>query len=516
MKRLRSLALPLVVFVGLAVYYGLGLADLPAHPVESRQLSLSREAWADPIGSAGQRPEGIVVPLLLGLGWRAAGFAPEAISTVPETALLAAARFGPALLTALAAALLSWVGARLGGWPTGLLAAAAFGLHPLILLDGRRLFPETIETSLAMIAAAALVLWGRDLHRAWRRQRNAAAAFEVETSGPPQWDSSQMRIETARERDQQLVPNSSLLEAPDARQLPAPNGQIEVYEPRREVSRPRRAVMPSPVEAPRWQSRQMRVGTSRPPEPIPGSTRPGHRLTFAATWRAGWLAALLAGLAVGVSLAGGPTGVAVLVAALVVVVWVVWPRVAPGQDRLRAVAAFGALLIGSALLTGFALSPMLWRDPVGGLQTQVRLRQENVLAEGAADPTALLADPITRLQAMTRTIFFEAPQVTDNTASDYVPLPWTAAWPQPWAGIVGLSVFGLGLAAAIRRSRRGGVAAIVALSWLVSVMILLMVTAGLDHPRVFLALMPPLALLAAYGVTALVDARGDLRELGRR
>ncbi len=516
MNRLRSFALPLLVFVGLAVYYGLSLAALPAHPVETQQLSASRAAWADPIGSASVNGEGTLVPIIFGAGWRVVGFAPEAIGAAPDPALLAAARFGPALLTALAAALLAWMGTRLGGWPTGLLAAAAFALHPLILLDGRRLFPETIETALATVAAAALVMLGRDLHRAWRRQRNAAAAFEAEKSGPPQWDSSQMRIETTRERDQKWVPNSSLLDAPDQRQLPAPNGQIEVYEPRREVSRQRRTVMPSPVEAPRWQARQMRVGMSRPPEPIPGSTRPGHRLTFAATWHAGWLAALVAGLAIGISLAAGPAGVALLLAALVALVWIVWPRVVLGQDRLRALGALGALLVAMALLVGFVLSPVLWRDPPGGLQNLFRLRQAGVLAQGAADPTALLADPVMRLQAMTRTVFFDAPQATDQPSSDYVPMPWTGAWPQPWAGIVGLSLFGLGLAAAIRRSRRGVVTAVVALAWLVSLMLLLMLTAGLDHPRAFLSLMPPLTLLAAYGVTALVEARGDLRELGRR
>ena len=514
MNRLRSIALPLAVFVGLAVYWGLGLATLPAHPVESQQLSLSRDVWADPFGAASRSAESTLTPLVIGLGWHVPGFSPDLIGQEP--ALLAAARLGPALLTALAAALLCWMGTRLGGWPTGLLAAALFAFHPLILLDGRRLFPETIETALATLAAAALVILGRDLHRVWRRQRNAAAALEAEKSGPPLWDANQMRIETARERDQQLVPNSSLLEAPDQRQLPPSNGRIEVYEPPRAVSRPRRTVLPSPVEAPRWQARQMRVGTSRPPEPIPGSTRPGHRLTFAATWQACWLAALLSGLAIGLSLAAGPTGMALGVAALFALIWIVWPRVVPGQERVLAMLALGALVAGTALVLGFALSPILWGDPVAGLQTLVRLRQEGVLAQGAADPTALLADPLMRLQALARTIFFEAPQAIDTLTSDYVPLPWTTVWPQPWAGIVGLSLFGLGLAAAIRRSRRGTVTAIVALTWLAAVALLLTLTVGLDHPRAFLPLMPPITLLAAYGIAALVEARGDLRELGRR
>lgn len=516
MNRLRSIALPLAVFVGLAVYYGLGLTALPAHPVESQQLSLSRDVWADPFGAASHSSDGTVAPLVIGVGWHVLGFSPDSIGQETDPALLAAARFGPALLTAFAAALLSWMGTRLGGWPTALLAAAAFAFHPLILLDGRRLFPETIETALATLAAATLVMLGRDLHRAWRRQRNAAAALEAEKSGPPLWDASQMRIETARERDQQLVPNSSLLEAPDQRQLPAPNGQIDVYEPRREVSRPRRPAMPSPVEAPRWQARQMRVGTARPPEPVPGSTRPGHRLTFAATWQTSWLAALLSGLAIGLSVAAGPMGVALGVAALFALIWIMWPRVVPGQERMLALLALGALMAGTALILGFALSPILWGDPVTGMQTLVRLRQASVLAQGAADPTTLLADPLMRLQALARTVFFEAPQAIDTPASDYVPVPWTTAWPQPWAGIVGLSLFGLGLAAAIRRSRRGAVTAIVALTWLASVALQLTLTVGLDHPRAFLALMPPIALLAAYGITALVEARGDLRELGRR
>lgn len=519
MKRIRPYLTPLLIFLGLAFAYRLDLGSLPIHPAEVTELALSRVAISSPLAT--DSPDRLLndplTPLVVGLSWLAHGYTPDQIDASPTPGLLAAARTGPAMLTALAAAFLFWIGWRLGGWPTGLLAAALFAAHPLILLDGRRALSETVMTSTATLAAASLLLLGRDLHRAWRRQRDAAVAFEVEPAGPPMWDSAQMRIETAAERERNALPDLPQLTAPDRRRLPSPQPrEIIVVDPERDPVPSRRVVMPSPVAAPRWQASQMRVGTAEPPEPIPGSTRPGHRLAFETAWRAGWPAALLTGLAIGLSLAAGSTGLALLLAALVALAWIVWPRIQPGRANALTMAALGALILALALLVGFASRPALYPDPIGGLQTLIRLRQEAWLQQAAGDPATILADPLARAQAMARQLFFEAPRPTDSAVGAYVALPWTGAWPQPWAGIVGLSAFGLGVAAAIRRSRQGAVAAIVSLAWLGALVIALSLSVGLDQQRAFLQLLAPASLLAAYGVTALIEARGDLRELGRR
>ncbi len=555
MRTLRSFALPIALFIGLAYFYSLDLAVVPYHPDETSQLVMSRDVarnWLDLAWRPGLpvtpevRLRLLDAPLtryVLGLSWLVQGYRFDDVvatdwqwgatweanaAAVPSTGLLTAARVGPTLLTALTAALLYRLGTRLGGWPTGLLAALVFGLNPLVLLHGRRAMAEPALMFATTAAAVAAAEMGRALHAAWRRQRDGAVALEVEAAAPAEWTAQQMRIETAsaRERDW-LPPGMPSLMPPDRPALPQPDPlSIVPIDPKQALAGTRRVVLPSPVAAPRWQAKQMRIGNTAEAEPIPGSTRPGHRLSLSSAWAVGWPGALWIGLFVGLSASAKQTGAVMLIAAWLAVAWVIWPRVTTGFGRLLAIVGFCALTLLSAAAVFFVLNPILFGDPVNAAREMIRLRQELLVQQLTVnDPAVVLADPLSRLPAMLRTIWFDAPTTWDAPvyldqlrplADRYFAQPLTAGWPQPWSGIVAACAFGLGLAAAVNRARRGAVSGGVVLAWLVALVAGLMLTIPLDWQRYFVPLAPVFSLLSAYGLVALIAARGDLRALGRR
>lgn len=557
MKAIRSFLLPFAIFLGLAYFYSLDLAAVPYHPDETSQLVMSRDVarnWLELSWLPGEAVtaetrlrllDAPLTRLVLGLSWLVQGYRPSDVvatdwqwgatweanaAAIPSAGLLVAARMGPVILTALTAALLYQLGTRLGGWPTGLLAAGLFALNPLVLLHGRRAMAEPALMLATTASAVAVAEMGRALHTAWRRQRDGAVALEVEAQAPPEWTAQQMRIETAREREQNWLPaglQAPSLMPPERPALPEPeNLSLMTIEPGRATEGGRRVVMPSPVAKPRWQADQMRIGNTGEPEPIPGSNRPGHRLSLSSAWAVTWPGALWAGVAVGLAACAKQTGAVMLIAAWVALAWIVWPRVKTGLDRLVVIVGLSALVALPAVAVFFVLNPVLYGDPIAGASEMVRLRQD-LLAQQLAvnDPQVVLADPLARLQAAFRSVWFAAPQPWDATvyldqlqpqADAYFARPLAAGWPQPWTGIVAVCLTGLGLAAAINRARHGAVSAGVTLAWLVAIAAGLSLTIPMDWQRYFLPLLPPLAVLAGYGIVALVGARGDLRALGRR
>lgn len=555
MRTLRAIALPIAIVIGLAYFYSLDLGGVPYHPDETSQLVMSRDIarnWFDLAWRPGQpvtpeiRLRLLDAPLtryVLGLSWLAQGYRFDDVvatdwqwgatweanaAAVPSTGLLTAARIGPALLTALTAGLLYRLGSRLGGWPTGLLAALAFGLNPLVLLHGRRAMAEPALMFATTAAAVAVSEMGRALHAAWRRQRDGAVALEAEAAAPAEWSAQQMRIDTARARERDWrPPGMPSLMPPDRPALPQPDPlSIVPVDPKQALAGARRVGLPSPVASPRWQAQQMRIGNTAEAEPIPGSTRPGHRLSLSGAWAVGWPGALWIGLFVGLSASAKQTGAVMLIAAWMAVAWIVWPRVTTGFGRLIAIGGFCALTLLSTAAVFFILNPVLFGDPVSAAREMIQLRQD-LLAQQLAvnDPISVLSDPLSRLPAMLRTIWFDAPSTWDAPvyldqlrplAERYFTQPVTAGWPQPWSGIVAACTFGLGLTAAINRARRGAVSGGVVLAWLVALIAGLMLTIPLDWQRYFVPLLPAFSLLSAYGVVALIAARGDLRALGRR
>ncbi|HRF48917.1 MAG TPA: phospholipid carrier-dependent glycosyltransferase [Anaerolineales bacterium] len=517
MKTLRSFALPIAIFIALVVFYRYGLPQAPFEPAEESHLGAGgRLALAIAMLQLPEPYAEPVTQLAVGLGLWAQGYGSGEFDRQPG--VLDAARTGPMLLTALTAALLVSFGRRLGGWATGLLAAALFALHPLTLLHGRQALVEPVVAFASTFAILSLLEIGRQVHLAWRRQRDGAVALEAEAAAPAEWDASQMRIETARARERDWLPPAAASLMPPPRAA-LPDGERRDILPTdaqplavRPADPTRRVVMPSGVAGPRWQARQMRIGNARAAEPIPGSTRPGHRLSLMNALRVAWPAALWAGFAFSLTVDEGFLGAALLATGWLALGGILWSRISLGLPRIAAVLALGSVTAIVALGLGLLWRPALpmalaaWRTSIPAVHT-------------IDDLLPALAAPAAQAGTAVRGVFFETP-ILDATLDpaavfSYPVSPFTAGWPQPWAGIIGLSLFGLGLAAALRRAQVSGVGALVILGWLAAILMALALSPQPGAMRVSLPLVPPAAVLAAYGLTALIAARGDVRALGR-
>ena len=179
-------ALSVVLAVVFLAVYLSDLAAVPFHPDESTHLYMSRDfsilfldrnplalAWSP---GQPQTPETqkrlLDAPLtryVVGLGWWLRGYstadlnadwvwgAPwEAnLSAIPSPALLLAARTPLAVLGALSAVLLFWIGVEIGGVTLGLPAALLLALDPLLLLHARRAMAESLLTFFSLLA-----VWG--------------------------------------------------------------------------------------------------------------------------------------------------------------------------------------------------------------------------------------------------------------------------------------------------------------------------------------------------------------------
>lgn len=545
MKTIRSLVVPLAILIGVAYGYSRDVGAVPVHSDELVQLWLSQDLMQAMFGlgqpvSSEEAPDHAalnqpLMPFLLGVSRLVQGYGEDQIVAPEDQAgrlplsvspALAAARMSAIVLTALTASLLFALGRRFGGWPTGLIAAGLFALNPVTLLHGRRALPETLLLAAMAAAALALVHLGLRVHRAWRRQRDAAVALEVTSTAAPEWSAQQMRIETAREREQSWrPPNMPSLMPPNQAALPAAETRdIVVAAPEQDPAPRPKVVMPSPVAGPRWQAEQMRIKTAWDPDPTPGSTRPGHRLSLSSAWSAGWRGALGAGVLIGLAMGGRLIGAVMAGVAVGALIWILWPRVETGLARVAAALALSAVCLSVALATWVVVNPGLVSNPLGGAQILIQNRIDAVTLAPLQERSGLwLTDPLARMQAAARSIFFAPPLIDAAAPPDwdvqrsnpYFSLPLTAPWPQPWAGIVALCAVGLGVAAAVNRARRGGVAAIVMLLWLGAVFLGLAFAVPVDVQSRFMPLLPPACVLAAFGLTALISARGDLRALGR-
>ena len=190
--RLRAVGL-LVAWLVFAGYAMLGVPTVPFHPDESTYLYMSRDfdllfrqgnpaavTWraaqqpADVIRyrlldgplthylpGAGRLLGGYSQPLPRDWDWSGTWAANLAIGTVPDSGLLNAARWPAAALTALSLLPLYGIGAQLGGMPTGLAAAALYGLSGLVLLHGRRGMAEGPLLFFSLATIWLLVHWRR-------------------------------------------------------------------------------------------------------------------------------------------------------------------------------------------------------------------------------------------------------------------------------------------------------------------------------------------------------------------
>lgn len=182
----RRLLITLALMVGFTALYLNRLADVPFHPDESTNIHMSRDfetlfIQRNPQALYWQPGEPLTpetefrlldAPLtrhLIGLSWWLGGYTADDLSQawlwgptweenaqagrLPRPEVLWISRLPPALLGALSAVALFWLGYAVGGWGVGLLAALLLGLDPLLLLHARRAMAEGALVFFSVLAA---------------------------------------------------------------------------------------------------------------------------------------------------------------------------------------------------------------------------------------------------------------------------------------------------------------------------------------------------------------------------
>ena len=179
-------------------------------------------------------------------------------------------------------------------------------------------------------------------------------------------------------------------------------------------------------------------------------------------------------------------------------------------------------------LTFWALNPVLYRDPLGGLQAMVAaradlLRQQTVAQASGASQT-LTSDPLSRLRAAVSQVYFRPPAVWDvpfyldrlsPQAEAYFaqPVQRLTAW-----SVWGVLMAGLGAAGVVASARRlwqdrlGGAtrAEQTWVWWVIAVLGTVLLTTPFDWQRYFISLVPPACLGAALGLEWLGRSVGNL------
>ncbi len=183
--KLRSGLVSLALAAGFVTLYLSDLSSVPFHPDESSWVFMSRDF--DALFLRGDLPEFAWQPdqdktlqveyrllnaplpkYLIGLGWWLAGFRAADLNEdwnwyvgwdenvqqehIPAAELLWASRAPGAVLAALAAVMMYWIGRDTRGNAVGLLAALFSGLHALHLLHDRRAMAEGAAQFFAVLA----------------------------------------------------------------------------------------------------------------------------------------------------------------------------------------------------------------------------------------------------------------------------------------------------------------------------------------------------------------------------
>jgi hypothetical protein len=179
-------------------------------------------------------------------------------------------------------------------------------------------------------------------------------------------------------------------------------------------------------------------------------------------------------------------------------------------------------------LAFWALNPVLYRDPVGGLQAMIAARadmlHQQTVAQTSGAPQTLTSDPLSRLRAAVSQVYFRPPAVWDvpfyldrlsPQAQAYFaqPVQRLTAWP-----IWGVVMAGLGAAGAVASARRLwqdrlGRATRAEQTWwwwMIGVLGMVLLTTPFDWQRYFISLVPPACLGAALGLEWLGRSAGNL------
>ncbi|MDZ4771138.1 MAG: hypothetical protein SGJ24_18615 [Chloroflexota bacterium] len=200
-----------VVLIALSIYIVAGAVIVPFHGDEPMQIHMSNDYVAltidrdpdylkvsppYPIDGDGvlRLINGSVNRYLIGASWHIAGYDSgdlpprpgwdwglsydDNLTTGhrPAGDFMTIARLSSALLTAVGVWLIYASGHAVGGVTGGMIAAAIYALHPVILLNGRRAMQEGSMLAFGMLAIAAACAWTLldDRAPAWRRVSVAA------------------------------------------------------------------------------------------------------------------------------------------------------------------------------------------------------------------------------------------------------------------------------------------------------------------------------------------------------
>ncbi len=442
---------PWLISVALAgvflVLYLSGLPEVPFHPDESSQISLSGDfaalflqhdwaglAWTPDQPLTPQMQLRLLdAPMMryfIGLSDWLCGFSATDLNTdwvwwltwdenaaaghLPGPELLGASRVPAAVLSALAVVLMFWIVFEARGLGVGLAAALLLGLNPLVLLHGRRAMAEG-----ALLFFSLLAVWGMV-----RLAKNA---------GEP-------------------------------------------------------------------------------------------RLT---AFRLGLIALGVGGL-VGLAASSKQSALGLLPAtALAVALPIVRPSTA--RPLRRSLPLLLTTWLGLGLGCGlafWALNPVLYRDPLGGLQAMVAARadllHQQTVAQASGAPQTLTPDPLSRLRAAVSQVYFRPPAVWDvpfyldrlsPQAEAYFaqPVQHLTAWP-----VWGVVMAGLGAAGAVASALRLWQNRLGQTTraeqtwwwWMIGVSGTVLLTTPFDWQRYFLSLVPPACLGAALGLEWLGRSAG--------
>jgi hypothetical protein len=187
-----------------------------------------------------------------------------------------------------------------------------------------------------------------------------------------------------------------------------------------------------------------------------------------------------------------------------------------------------ALGLGSGLAF-WALNPVLYRDPVDGVQAMIAARadllRQQTEAQVAYLPDTLTSNPLSRLRAALLEVYFRPPAVWDVPVYlDRLTPQAEAYFGQPLARLVGgplpegvlmlgLGVVGLAFGALRLRQDRLGLATRAEQTlwwWAMGVLGLLLLTTPFDWQRYFILFIPPAAVFAALGLEMLARPAANL------